>query len=150
MKPEALLVLAVIALAVLAAGCTTQNAPAGQDSVMKDIDAALVNGPVFVEFGAPWCSWCNLQKPLVEDIEKDYPGVTFMDVNADENGALAKAFYVNGIPQMNVIVKKNPDGSYLYAAVDGSTMSDRKRSAIIGYTEKPGLKKALDAAVSAR
>jgi thiol-disulfide isomerase/thioredoxin len=148
MKPVALLVSAVVVLAVLAAGCATPKAPAGHDSIMKDIDAALLKGPVFVEFGAPWCSWCSLQKLLVEEIAKDYPGVTFMDVNTDENGALAKAFYVGGIPQMNVIVKKNPDGSYLYAAVDGSTTGDRKRSAIVGYTEKPELKKALDAAVN--
>jgi thioredoxin 1 len=150
MKPEALLVLAAIVLAVLAAGCATPKAPAGQDSVMSGIDAALVKGPVFVEFGAPWCSWCTLQKPLVEEISKDYPGVTFMDVNVDENGTLAKAFYVSGIPQMNVIVKKNPDGSYLYATGAGGTTSDRKSSAIVGYTEKPGLKTALDAAVRAR
>jgi thioredoxin 1 len=124
--------------------------PQDGSTSMEEIDAALESGPVFIEFGASWCQWCTVQKPIVEELSGDYPGITFMDVDVDENGSLADAFYVNGIPQMDLIVKKGPDGSYLYVDINGMCTGDRKKSAIIGYTEKEALRTALDAAVSAR
>ncbi len=142
----------IIVGAVLIAGCSA-GAPAktpAPEPIMKNIDAALEKGPVFVEFGAPWCHWCDEEKPLVEELTKEYPDVTFIEIDVDENASLADAFYVNGIPQMDVIVRKDTDGSYLYADTFGNTTGDRKKSAIIGYTEKADLKKALDAAMRMR
>lgn len=146
-------IIGIIVGAVLIAGCTAclpSKTPGASDPILQNIDAALEKGPVFVEFGAPWCHWCDEEKPIVEELSKEYPGVTFININVDENGSLADAFYVGGIPQMDVIVKKAADGSYLYADIDGNTTGDRKKSAIIGYTKKAVLKKALDAAMRAR
>ncbi len=142
----------LIGFIVLVAGCACcppQESGGGSGS-MEEIDAALERGPVFVEFGAPRCGWCTLQKPIVEELSGEYPGVTFMDVDVDANGSLADAFYVNGIPQMNLIVQKSPDGSYLYVDINGKATNDRKKSAIVGYRGKEALKVALDAAVRAR
>jgi thioredoxin 1 len=152
MKQRIVAGVVLVILIALVAGCVACPPLKPQDSsgTMKEIDAALEKGPVFIEFGAPWCSWCTAQKPIVEELSNEYPGVSFIDVNTDENGSLADAFYVNGIPQMDLIVKKNPDGSYLYVDINGKTTSDRKKSAIVGYTEKEALKTALDAAVRAR
>ena len=152
-KYKAGFILVALVLVTLTAGCTTSAKPgvnATPDPVMGDIDTALTGGPVFVEFGAPWCQYCVEEKPIIEELKKEYTGVTFMDVNTDENNALPEAFYVDGIPQMDLIVKKNPDGSYLYVDVYGKATGDRKRSAIIGFTEKADLKTALDAALQAR
>jgi thioredoxin 1 len=150
MKQRLLASIALVILIALVAGCVACPPLKPQDGSMKEIDAALERGPVFIEFGAPWCSWCTAQKPIADELSGEYPGVSFIDVNTDENGSLADAFYVNGIPQMNLIVKKNPDGSYLYVDVNGKTTNDRKKSAIVGYREKEVLKVALDAAVRAR
>jgi thioredoxin 1 len=141
-----------VILMALVAGCIACPAvkPPDGSASMEEIDAALEMGPVFIEFGASWCHWCTLQKPIVEELSGDYADITFMDVDVDENGSLADAFYVNGIPQMNLIVKKNVDGSYLYADINGMCTGDRKKSAIIGYREKEALRTALDAAVSER
>ena len=89
-------------------------------------------------------------KERLKKLSGEYPGISFIDVNVDENGSLADAFYVNGIPQMDLIVRKNPDGSYLYVDIEGKAIGDRKKSAIVGYREKEALKTALDAAVRAR
>jgi thiol-disulfide isomerase/thioredoxin len=138
----------MIIAAISAAGCSAFRGSGPAD--MTAIDAALEKGPVFIEFGAEWCGWCEVQQPIVEELMAEYPGVTFMDIDVDRNASLADAFYVNGIPQMNVIVNKSSNGTYQYVDVDGQATGDRKKSAIVGYHEKPDLKKALDAAVVAR
>jgi thioredoxin 1 len=152
MKQRLIASIALVVLIALVAGCVACPLLKPQDSSgpMNEIDAALEKGPVFVEFGAPWCGWCTAQKPIVDELSGEYPGISFIDVNVDENGSLADAFYVNGIPQMDLIVRKNPDGSYLYVDIEGKATSDRKKSAIVGYREKEALKTALDAAVRAR
>ncbi len=117
---------------------------------MGEIDAALQKGPVFVEFGAPWCHWCDEEKPVVRALSSDYGSVTFVDVDVDVNGTLADEFYVDGIPQLEIIVRKNPDGSYLYIDPRGNATTDRFQSRIVGFRERDQLRPLLDAAVAAR
>lgn len=148
-----------IGLLFLISGCIGQPSkaspsPAGVsptvDPVMGQIDASLEKGPVFIEFGAPWCSWCEKQKPILNNLTNEYPGVYFYSVNTDENQELPDAFYVNGIPQMNMIAKKNADGTYLYIDPYGKPTADRRKSAIIGYTPIDQLRPVFDAAWEAR
>ncbi len=141
----------LIAASLLVSGCICcggQNAD--YSAAMAPVDAALVTGPVFIEFGAEWCSWCTVQAPIIEELKAEYPNVTFMSVDIDKNGSLADAFYVSSVPQMNVIVNKTGNGSYIYADVSGRMTESRRSSAIVGYHEKPDLKNVLDAAVAKR
>lgn len=124
--------------------------PAPSPAYMQSIDAALASGPVFLEFYTENCGYCKQQKPILDELKSEYPGVTFMEVDANANTALANAFGVRGVPQMDVIVKRNADGSYVYATLGGSTTGDRMGSRIIGFTEKSKLKVAIDAALGAR
>jgi len=117
---------------------------------MQSIDSALTNGPVFLEFYTTGCEYCQQEKPIIDQLKSEYPGVTFLEVNAMDNKDLANAFGVTGVPQMDVIVKKNADGSYVYATISGSTTGDRQGSRIIGFTQKSNLEKAINAALSAR
>jgi thiol-disulfide isomerase/thioredoxin len=117
---------------------------------MQEIDSALGSGPVFIEFYTAGCEYCQKQKPIIDELRGEYPGVTFMMIDANQKKDLAKAFQVTGVPQMDVIVKRNDDGSYLYAGNGGSKTGDRSSSRIIGYTEKAALKNILDAALGAR
>ena len=153
--PTILLIFCVLIVLVLMAGCvgtpvkTSSSAPS-TDPVMEQFDADLTSGPVFVEFGASWCDWCVKEKPVVDNLTKEYPGVKFYSIDTDSDEDLANAFYVNGIPEMNVIVAKNTDGTYLYIYPYGKTTNDRKKSGIIGYTEAGPLRQVLDAALKAR
>lgn len=129
---------------------TPTPTPTPGPAYMQLIDSALPNGPVFLEFYTTGCEYCQQQKPIIDQLRSEYPGVTFLEVNAMDNKDLAKAFMVASVPQMDVIVKKNPDGSYVYATLSGSITGDRQGSRIIGFTEKSALKTAIDAALNAR
>jgi thioredoxin 1 len=142
-----LLIMAIFVVAL--AGCASQREIQAEGK-MGEIDAALQDRPVFVEFGAPWCYWCGEEKPVVENLSASYKTVAFVDVDTDVNGTLADEFYVDGIPQMNIIVRKNPDGSYLYIDALGKVTADRFQSRIVGFRERDQLKPLLDAAVAAR
>lgn len=126
------------------------NSTPSVDPVMGQFDADLANGPVFIEFGAPWCDWCAKEKPVVDNLTREYPGVKFYSIDTDNGGDLVKAFYVSGIPQMNVIAGKNADGSYRYVDAEGRVTADREKSSIIGYTETDQLKHVLDVALGSR
>jgi thioredoxin 1 len=156
-----LLIFCIVPASVSMAGCVCQplnvatSTPAASimpsaDPAMAKFDADLANGPVFIEFGASWCEWCTKEKPIIDDLTTDYPGVKFYSIDTDSNGDLANAFYVSGIPQMNVIARKNADGTYMYIDPYGKTTTDRKKSCIIGYTESDQLKQVLDSALEAR
>lgn len=149
------LTLCIVLALVLMAGCVSlpvkvSISTPSPDPVMGQYDTDLANGPVFIEFGASWCGWCSKEKPIVDNLTTEYPGVKFYGVDTDNGGDLVKAFYVSGIPQMNVIAMKNADGTYLYIDPYGKATADRKKSAIIGYTETSQLKQVLDAALEAR
>ncbi|HEY3422545.1 MAG TPA: thioredoxin family protein [Methanocellaceae archaeon] len=144
----------VLAL-VLMAGCVSlpvkvANSTPSADPVMGRFDADLANGPVFIEFGASWCDWCTKERPVIDELTREYPGVRFYNIDADNSEDLVNAFYVNGIPQMNVIAGKNADGTYVYIDAYGNATNDRKKSGIIGYTESDQLKQVLDAALGSR
>jgi thiol-disulfide isomerase/thioredoxin len=117
---------------------------------MAKVDAALEKGPVLVEFGADWCGWCVKQKPIVENLSHEYAGMTFLQVDVDAEPGLADAFYVQGIPQLDIVVKKNADGTYLYVDDRGRTTTDRYRSRIVGFRERDQLRPLVDAAIAAR
>jgi thioredoxin 1 len=117
---------------------------------MGEVDSALASGPIVMELGASWCDWCQKEKPVMRSLAGQYPNVAFLDVDIDQSGALKDAFYVSAVPQLEVIVRKNPDGSYLYIDPNGATTTDRSRSRIVGYQEEGQLKPLVNAAVAAR
>jgi thiol-disulfide isomerase/thioredoxin len=146
---RALVLIALVTVILTMAGCTSKtDVPA--DAKMAGIESALRSGPVFVEFGADWCSWCDAEKLVVNNLSANFNGVTFLNIDTDENPRLADDFYVEGVPQMNIIVRKNGDGSYLYVNPGGKTTTDRYASRLIGYREFDELETLIEAAIAAR
>jgi thiol-disulfide isomerase/thioredoxin len=117
---------------------------------MSEIDDALSRGPVLVEFGAKWCYWCGLEEPVIANLSANFSSVTFLHVDSDENPKLADDFYVEGIPQMSIIVKKSADGSYLYVDPRGKTTTDRYASRLRGYMGYDDLAPLVESAIVAR
>jgi len=151
MQRRLLVLFAVLIIALFSAamaGCADKNASG--DAKADEIDDALRDGPVLIEFGAEWCGWCEKQKPVIEELSRDYKGVTFVSVDVDINSTLADDFYVQSVPQLDLIVKKNSDGSYLFIDRFGNTTTDRFRSRLVGFLEYDELRPLLEAALAAR
>jgi thiol-disulfide isomerase/thioredoxin len=154
--------LAFIACAAAFTGIAWSNAAQGQQTAVQqppvtyekvtpaDIDSALANGPVFLEFETRECGYCKQQRPISQQLQGSYAGnVTFFFVDANENRDLARSFQVTGVPQINVIASKS-DGKYTYIDKNGATSDSIGASRFIGLTQSDALKTALDGAIRSR
>jgi thioredoxin len=57
------------------------------------------DGPVVVDFWAPWCGPCRAVEPILEQLSVELAGrVTFVKLNIDENPLTASRFDVLSIP----------------------------------------------------
>lgn len=58
------------------------------------------NGLVVVDFFASWCPPCQRLISLLPSIASDFPKVTFVKVNVEENQDVANHFSITSIPQI--------------------------------------------------
>lgn len=58
-----------------------------------------------VKYWAPWCQPCKMLTPTIDGLRGKVNGVTFTNVNVDEQSEVASAAGVRNIPL--VIIKKN-------------------------------------------
>lgn len=65
-----------------------------KENVLDSTDAVLV------DFNATWCGPCKMQRPILENLSKDYKIVS---VDTDENEELAYQYKVMSIPCMVLI-----------------------------------------------
>ena len=70
-----------------------------QEKVIKQ----SYKNPVVVDFWAPWCGPCQILKPVLEKLAKEY-GFTLAKVNTDENQSIAFQYGVSGIPDVRIFV----------------------------------------------
>lgn len=60
--------------------------------------------PVIVDFFATWCGPCQLLKPMLESLAQEYD-FTLAKVDIDQNPELAKAFGVEGVPDVRIVTQ---------------------------------------------
>jgi thiol-disulfide isomerase/thioredoxin len=156
-KLTVLTVMAFVACAAILAGVTCKaqqyspQQPVTRATVsMADVDNALANGPVFLEFETSECSYCKQQHPISQQLQSDYAGkVTFLFLDANQNRDLARTFQVVSVPQMDVIASKS-GGTYTYVDTNGNPSTSIRSSKILGLTRRDALTKVLNSAIQMR
>jgi thioredoxin len=53
---------------------------------------------VLLDFWADWCAPCKMMKPIIDKIEADYPNLTVVRVNVDEDSAMVQDYNVSSVP----------------------------------------------------
>lgn len=57
---------------------------------------------ILVDYWATWCSPCKQLIPRLEKLENDYPNVTFVKVDVDENQDYALELGIRGVPTVMI------------------------------------------------
>lgn len=63
-----------------------------------EFEAAIKEGYTLVDFFANWCGPCKMLAPVLEELDAEYPDVTFVKVDVDEEEELAARFGIMSIP----------------------------------------------------
>jgi thioredoxin 1 len=65
-----------------------------QDEVLE------ADGPVLVDFWAPWCGPCRVVHPILEEIDAEREDLKVVSINTDENQQTTARYEVLSIPTL--------------------------------------------------
>jgi thioredoxin 1 len=78
--------------------------------------------PTLMYFFSTTCDYCNMQEPIIEELEKKYGDkVNFNLIDVDENQQLAITYGVNIVPTV-IIMKYDVEVKRFFGVTDGSVL----------------------------
>ena len=80
----------------VAAGIVTVT----QDTFQQQVIDSPV--PVLVDFSATWCSWCQQEVPVLQQLAADRPDIKVAEIDYDTNPTLVQKYNVTAIPRLLV------------------------------------------------
>ena len=67
----------------------------------RQLKNVIRRGVTLIDVNAPWCAPCRAQKPILDQLEREYHGkVSVMDLNVDEHRESAMAAGITSIPTL--------------------------------------------------
>ncbi len=79
-----------------------QSITVTQANFEADVLVQSVDQVVLVDFYATWCGPCQILKPMLEKLAQEYD-ITVAKVDIDQNPDLARAFRVEGVPDVRIV-----------------------------------------------
>ena len=77
----------------------TGKLPDVTDSTFQS-EVVDADGPVLVDFWAPWCGPCRVVHPILEEISNERDDLRIVSINVDDNQQTAAKFEILSIPTL--------------------------------------------------
>lgn len=105
-KIPKIILLLVLALVILATGCTETGAAVGDrapDFQLQDLEgnevslSSLRGSPILLNFWATWCPTCRLEMPFIQEVYQEWTdkGLVILAIDMGESTATVREFMQN-------------------------------------------------------